>query len=130
MKRLKARKDIECMNCLACTLECANLYFKSDDPGLAALRIEPMKKDPEQTHPVTCVQCGKCAEACPHHAITQNKFGVYMVNKKLCTGCGDCVEACPFGVMRKPETSSTAFKCIACGKCATACPMDILEVVS
>ena len=129
MKKLKVRKEIECMNCLACVQECANTYFKSDDLDLAALRIEEKRKEPGMTTPVVCVQCGKCAEACPNQAITQNKQGVYMVNKKLCTGCGECVKACPFKVMRKPENSPTAFKCIACGKCAAACPMEIIEVV-
>ena len=128
MKKLKVRKDIECMNCLACVLECANTWSKSDNLDMAALRIEGKKNDPTKTKPVTCVQCGKCAEACPNNAITQNKMGVYMVNKKLCTGCGECVKACPFKVMRKTEAMQTAFKCVACGKCAAACPMEIIEV--
>ncbi len=130
MKKLKVKKNIECMNCLACVLECAETYFKSKDTDRAALLIAPKRKEPDKTAPVTCVQCGKCAEACPNNAIIQNKQGVYMVNKKLCSGCGDCVEACPFHVMRKPEDSKVAFKCIACGKCASVCPMEILEVVN
>lgn len=32
--------------------------------------------------PIACPQCGKCAEACPEGAITQNPKGVYMINKK------------------------------------------------
>ena len=79
--------------------------------------------------PMVCVQCGKCAKACPEEAITQNAKGVYMVNKKKCTGCGKCVEACPFGVMVKAEDSPVSSKCIACGICAKACPADVLEVV-
>ena len=129
MKKLKVKKDIECMNCLACVLECSTTYFKTSDPDCAALYIAPKKNEPNMTKPVLCAQCGKSAEACPNNAITQNKMGVYMVNKKLCTGCGKCVEACPFKVMRKPEGSEVAFKCIACGKCAAACPMEIIEVV-
>ena len=76
-----------------------------------------------------CTGCGKCAEACPEGAITQNAKGVYMINKKKCTGCGKCVEACPFNVMVKAEESPVTSKCIACGICAKACPMDVLEVV-
>ena len=51
--------------------------------------------------PMACPQCGKCAEACPEGAITQNAKGVYMINKKKCTGCGKCAEACPFGLIVK-----------------------------
>ena len=70
--------------------------------------------------------CGKCAEACPNGAITQNpKTGVYMINKKLCVGCGKCAQACPFGVI---VAQSPASKCIACGICVKACPMDVLEI--
>ncbi len=130
MKKLKVKKGVECMNCLACMQECAGTYFKSSDPTLAALMIVAKKNAPNDTKPMVCVQCGKCAEACPNNAIIQNKAGVYMVNKKLCNGCGECVEACPFHLMRKPEDSPVAFKCIACGKCANVCPMDLLEVVT
>lgn len=128
MKKLKVNKGIDCMNCLACVMECAESYFKVNNPDFAALNIVPTRQDPTKTRPVTCVQCGKCAEACPNNAIIQNKQGVYMVNKKLCNGCGECVDACPFHLTRKPEGSSVAFKCIACGKCAAVCPMEILEI--
>ncbi len=129
MKRLKVNKEVDCMNCLSCLDACATTYFKTNDLDTAALRIDAkMDKFPVVTMPVTCIQCGKCARNCPENAITQNKFGVYMVNKKLCTGCGTCVEVCPMKVMRKPESSATAFKCIACGKCVTACPMDMLYI--
>ena len=130
MKKLKVKREIECMNCMACVLECSEAYFKTSDPDMAALKIASKRNSPFDTRPVICVQCGECADACPNNAIIQNKMGIYMVNKKLCNGCGDCVEACPFGVMRKPENAKTAFKCIVCGKCAAACPMDILEVVT
>ncbi|MDO4621565.1 MAG: 4Fe-4S binding protein [Eubacteriales bacterium] len=128
MKKLRARKDIECQNCLACVNACAKAYFKVEDDRKALLQIVPKKKNPNECQPMTCVQCGKCAEACPNNAITQNKFGVYMVNKKLCTGCGACVEACPFKVMRKDESVEYASKCIACGICVKSCPMDILYI--
>ena len=79
--------------------------------------------------PMTCVQCGKCAAACEHGAITQNpKTGVYMINKKLCVGCGKCKEACPFGVIVFEPEMTNASKCIACGICVKACPMEVLEI--
>lgn len=131
MRKLRVKRDIECMNCWACVLECSSIYFGEANEDKAALRIGPKSKNSiNETKPIVCAQCGNCADACPKHAITQNKLGVYIVVKKLCDGCGDCVDACPFGVMRMPEDEPAAFKCITCGKCAAACPMDLIEVVN
>ncbi len=74
----------------------------------------------------TCLQCGKCARACEHNAITQNPKGVYMINQKLCVQCGKCAEVCPMQVIVRTE--SKVSKCIACGICVKSCPMQILEV--
>jgi ferredoxin len=51
-----------------------------------------------------------------------------MINKKTCVNCGKCVEACPFGVLVKAEDRDVPSKCIACGICVEACPMDVLEI--
>ena len=126
MKKLTAKKGVQCMACLECVRACSNAFYKEFDPAKACLQIVDRKG---AAKPMLCVQCGKCAEACPNGAITQNAKGVYTVNKKLCSGCGKGVEACPFGLMVKAETSEFASKCIACGICAKACPMELLEVV-
>jgi len=126
MKKLSVKKGETCMACLQCVQACSEAFYKENDVTKACLQIVDRKGTAK---PMVCVQCGKCAEACEHGAITQNAKGVYMVNKKLCTGCGKCVEACPFGVMVKAEESAYASKCIACGICAKACPMEVLEVV-
>ena len=83
----------------------------------------------DAARPMVCVQCGKCAEACPAGAITQNPKGVWMINRKTCTGCGKCAEACPFGLIVKDENTPYSTKCIACGICVKACPMELLEIV-
>ena len=126
MKKLTVAKGTQCMACLQCVIACSQAYYKEFDPGYSCVQIVERKTG---IRPMTCPQCGKCAEACPSGAITQNPKGVYMVNKKLCTGCGACVEACPFGLMVKKADAPTASKCTACGICAKACPMGVLEVV-
>ena len=115
------------MACKACEIACSEAFYKEFNPDYSCIHIETAK-DGVSPKPVHCVQCGKCAKACPEGAITQNAKGVYMINKKKCVGCGKCAEACPFGVIVKKEGAETATKCIACGICVKACPMEILEI--
>ena len=86
MKKLKVKKGSTCMACLACVEACSEAFYKVFDPDKACLQITEKKT----VRPIACPQCGKCAEACPEGAITQNAKGVYMINKKKCTGCGAC----------------------------------------
>lgn len=99
MKKLKVKKGSTCMACLACVGACSEAFYKVFDPDKACLQIVEKKA----VRPIACPQCGKCAEACPEGAITQNPKGVYMINKKKCTGCGACAKACPFGLIVKTE---------------------------
>ena len=126
MKKLMVKKNAECMACLACVDACSTAFYKEFHQDLSCIQIVAKGTGAK---PMTCIQCGKCAKACEHEAITQNpKTGVYMINKKKCVSCGKCVEACPMKVMvLKPE--NPASKCIACGICVKACPMEILEIV-
>lgn len=121
MKRL-ALTGNECMNCLACEIVCANTYYKSDDLSLSCIQVREKKND---VAPAFCVQCGKCAKSCESEAITQNKKGVYKIDKEKCIECGKCVEACPFSVMIWQEGSKPT-KCISCNLCVKVCPMDVL----
>lgn len=126
MKKLKVVDQEACMACKQCEVVCSETFYKTYDPDLSCIQIGT-KKDAVKTF--VCVQCGKCAKACEHDAITQNAKGVYMINKKNCVGCGKCVEACPFNVMPMPEGAANPTKCIACGKCAKACPVDAIAIV-
>ena len=126
MKKLSIKKGVQCMACLECVRACSNAYYKEFHPDKAALKIVQRG---ENVRPMVCVQCGRCAEACPSGAITQNPKGVWMISRKLCTGCGKCVEACPFGLIVKDEAAPYSSKCTACGICVKACPMELLEIV-
>ena len=99
---------------------------KTDDADKACLRIERTAENAFQ--PLTCDQCGKCAEACPVGAITKNPKGVYMINRKKCIGCGKCKRTCPKGILPKTKDMPAAAKCIACGICVKACPRDVLII--
>ena len=117
MKKLFVKKDVPCMACLECVRACSTAFYKEFHQDKACLKIVERNG---KVRPMTCVQCGKCAAACEHGAITQNK--------KLGVGCGKCVEACPFGVMLQGAGAPAASKCIACGICVKACPMEVLEI--
>lgn len=127
MKKLTAKKDIQCMACLECVRACSEAFYKEFHQDYSCIHVVDNGKGGAK--PVACIQCGKCMRTCEHGAITQNpKTGVYMINKKLCVSCGKCAEACPMHVIVMKE-GSTASKCISCGICAKACPMEILEVI-
>jgi carbon-monoxide dehydrogenase iron sulfur subunit len=125
MKKLTVKKGAKCMACLECVRACSVAFYKEFHQDKACIKIVERNG---AVRPLTCVQCGKCAQVCEAHAITQNAKGVYMINKKLCVQCGKCKDACPFGVLVKVD-ESPASKCIACGLCAKNCPMQILEIV-
>ena len=96
MKKLSIKKGVQCMACLECVRACSNAYYKEFHPDKAALKIVQRG---ENVRPMVCVQCGKCAEACP------------------------------FGLIVKDENTPYSSKCTACGICVKACPMELLEIV-
>lgn len=103
-----------CMGCVA--RPCRNVCPK----GSVTVTGNRAIIDPE-----TCVDCGKCHEACPYHAIIRVPI--------------PCEEACPVGAVSKGadgKESIDAAKCILCGRCVTACPFgavmeksDVLRVI-
>lgn len=93
-----------CQNCMqkACQKVCA----------FGAITITPKGAYIDQSK---CRECGRCADACPYHAIAdlmrpckrscevdaisigENKLA--NIDNKKCIACGHCVVACPFGAI-------------------------------
>ena len=62
-----------------------------------------------------CIKCGKCAKACPYHAIIHlerpcaaacgmdaigsDEQGRAVINQDKCVACGQCLVSCPFGAI-------------------------------
>lgn len=62
-----------------------------------------------------CKECGKCAQACPYHAIaalkrpckfscpvdaiSYDENGISVINEEKCIRCGLCIHKCPFGAI-------------------------------
>ncbi len=62
-----------------------------------------------------CIKCGKCASACPYHAIIHlerpcqaacgmdaiisDEHGRAIINQDKCVACGQCLVSCPFGAI-------------------------------
>jgi len=89
-----------CMGCVA--RPCRNVCPKGSvtvSGGRASIDAE------------TCVDCGKCHEVCPYHAIIRLPI--------------PCEEACPVAAVSKASDGKEVIdqeKCILCGRCVTACP--------
>ena len=134
-KTLVVNKGTRCIGCLECTRACSKTFFGKEKSELAFLQVRERKGvgnvsgiEGSITRPVVCIQCGKCAKACPVGAIKQNTLGVYIIDLKMCNNCGKCREACPFDVIVEDKDMCVSKKCIACGKCVQACPMGVLSL--
>ena len=62
-----------------------------------------------------CIKCGKCAKACPYHAINHlerpcaaacgmdaiksDEHGRAVIEQDKCVACGQCLVSCPFGAI-------------------------------
>ncbi len=93
-----------CQNCLAASCQ------KVCPKGAVSFVNGKSYIDPEK-----CIKCGKCAKACPYHAIihlerpcqvacgmdaiVSDEHGRATINQDKCVACGQCLVSCPFGAI-------------------------------
>ena len=93
-----------CQNCLAAS--CQRVCPK----GAVSFVNGKSHIDPEK-----CIKCGKCASACPYHAIihmerpcqaacgmdaiVSDEHGRAKIDQDRCVACGQCLVSCPFGAI-------------------------------
>ncbi len=86
-----------------------------------------------------CKECGKCAQACPYHAIVDltrpckracpvdaiswdKESGIVRIDEKKCIQCGACIESCPFGAIGSRTFMVDVIRLILSGKRVVALP--------
>ena len=93
-----------CQNCLAASCQ------KVCPKGAISFVNGKSRIDPEK-----CIKCGKCAKACPYHAIihlerpcqaacgmdaiVSDEHGRATIDQNKCVSCGLCLVSCPFGAI-------------------------------
>jgi len=119
--------DARCVGCMECVAACSRTFTKEENPAKSRIQVQELGAG--RFHLVACDQeCRRCVGECPVQAITVNKQGVVMVNRKLCVGCLACVAVCPIGAMRFYPAESVPYNCVACGACVKACPKEALSI--
>ena len=87
----------------------------------------------------------RCEDACPKGAITHDEHHHAHIDKERCINCGRCAEACPYSAIlnrRRPCQNACKIgaithdehhhahidkeRCINCGRCAEACPYSAI----
>ncbi|MCI8515194.1 MAG: 4Fe-4S binding protein [Lachnospiraceae bacterium] len=78
-----------------------------------------------------CKECGRCAEACPYHAIADlmrpckrscpvdaistGEDGIVNIDYEKCIQCGNCIKNCPFGAISEKSFMVDVIKLIRAG---------------
>ena len=122
MKYLKFFPE-KCDGEVICEKVCSATFFKKEDKEFSAIQIDKIDGKYVMN---ACNQCGECIQICPVKAISRNKMGTVVIDKKLCVGCFMCVGFCPTISMRRAADLREPFKCISCGACVRACPNGAL----
>lgn len=70
-----------------------------------------------------------CVMACPTEALRQRKDGGVLLKHALCIQCGKCAQACPVDAIYLQPQVGLPYVCIHCGRCVEFCPQGCLEFV-
>lgn len=110
-----------CRGCMArpCTLNCPKKAIK-------------MVKGQANINTELCVNCGRCLQVCPYHAIirvpipceevcpvdaiSKNEEGKTVIDFDKCVSCGQCMISCPFGAMMEKSQFIDILKTLQSGK--------------
>lgn len=88
----------------------------------------------------------RCEDVCPRGAITHDEFHHAYIDKSKCINCGKCASACPYGAIhnrKRPCQNACKIgaismnedgtvkidnsKCVSCGACVYQCPFGALS---
>ena len=112
MKKLSVKKGIECQACLACVNVCSETYYKEANQDKACIQIT-MKDG--VVKPLVCIQCGKCAKACPARFCRDLRQG----------GCARSPR--PLRMRRCPACRPPPISCTGTGRCQPTVPLAPLS---
>ncbi len=124
------------------TENCQKCMMKSCQSACAfgAITITPRGAYIDQSK---CHECGKCAEACPYHAIadlmrpckracevnaiTIGSDKLAIIDEAKCIHCGHCADACPFGAISDMSQITEVIAHIQSDKKVIAVPAPAVE---
>lgn len=69
-----------------------------------------------------------CAVVCPTEALSQRKGGGVKVKHALCIQCGKCADACPVDAIHLGVDDGLPYLCIHCGRCVPFCPHGCISL--
>lgn len=134
MARL-TKNDSVCIHCHRCESICTWAHETAFNPKRGRIIVDLEYPDVHKIR--ICIQCGRCADACPMDAIyqdynilTTSEQGIFRLDEDKCVGCGECVQVCPTNVLQFFPDIRMPRKCDFClgePQCVKYCPTHALS---